>query len=430
MVRTDNMSALYNLEKEGGTHSPPLCYIAWDILTLCLSNQIYLQIRHLTGEVNVVTGKLSCAHKAILTEWTLSVPSDSSRVGRAETRSVCDLPEPQASSGCQSLSGSQSSSPGCVESQLEYSPVGVCFPSNAYFAQGAPEDECFYLSDDPDRASLAGSVLVSRSPLPVSEKAAKHIAVPQRSSTRFVYEGKWAEFCAWCERRKEDPVQASVPLVADFLTDLFERNPPLAVSTIRGYRSAISATVPHGPSLTNSLELGALIRSFAIDHPVTHVFYPRLSLRVVLNFLMKPPFEPIAKCSLENLTLKTVFLVALASGRRRSELCALSFDPECFRFSPNLAQVQLLTEPDFLAKTQKQSKMPAKIVIKSLFQFVGHDLPDYTLFEEIMQAADWSGQSTFTNFYSRAMVAHVEGLYDLGPIVAAQMVVVCPAPPD
>ena len=235
----------------------------------------------------------------------------------------------------------------------------------------------------------------------------------------------------------------------------------------------------------------------------------------MLNYLMKPPFEPIAKCSLENLTLKTVFLVALASGRRRSELCALSFNPQCFRFSPNLAQVQLLTEPGFLAKTQKPSKMPAKIVIKSLVQFVGHDLPDYTLcpvralkaykdktkdaaicrgrrklfipfrpstddikpvhvsnwivslikrahrdssdddcrlanvtahevrsiatswaiynnapFEEIMQAADWSGQSTFTNFYSRAMAAHAEGLYDLGPIVAAQSVVAPPATPN
>ena len=194
-----------------------------------------------------------------------------------------------------------------------------------------------------------------------------------------VYEGKWGEFCAWCDRRKEDPVQASVPLVADFLTDLFERNPPLADSVICGYRSAMSATVPHGPSLTNSRELAALIRSIAIDRSVTRVFYPHWSLWVVLNLLMKPPFEPIAKCSLENLTLKTVFLVALVSGRCHSELCALSFDPECFHFSPNLAQVQLLTEPGFLAKTQKPSKMPAKIVIKSLVQFVGHDLPDYTL---------------------------------------------------
>ena len=100
-----------------------------------------------------------------------SVSSNSSRVGRAGTRPVCDLPEPQASCVCQPLSGSQSSSPGCVEYRLEYSPVGVCFPSYAFFAQGAPEDESFYLSDGPDRASLAGSVLVSGSPLPVSSSA-------------------------------------------------------------------------------------------------------------------------------------------------------------------------------------------------------------------------------------------------------------------
>ena len=119
-----------------------------------------------------------------------------------------------------------------------------------------------------------------------SEWAAKHIAVPQRSSTRLVYEGKWAEFCAWCDRRKEDPVQASVPLVADFLTELLERIPPLAVSTIRGYRSAISSTVPHGPSLTNSQELGALMRSFAKDRPVTRVFYP-LGLSTTMPHLRK-----------------------------------------------------------------------------------------------------------------------------------------------
>ena len=42
-----------------------------------------------------------------------------------------------------------------------------------------------------------------------------------------------------------------------------------------------------------------------------------------------------------------------------------------------------------------------------------------------MQAADCSGQS---NFYSCAMAAHAEGLYDLGPI--AQLVVARPATPN
>ena len=186
----------------------------------------------------------------------------------------------------------------------------------------------------------------------------------------------------------------------------------------------------------------------------------------------------------------TVFLVALASGRRRSEIHALSISDECFRFVPNLAQVSLLTEPSFLSKTQKPGKAPAKIVIKSLAHHVGKDLPDYTLcpvrarlflpfkdttddistthisrwivdfvkkahrdtnedatalanvkahevraiatswatynnapFEDIMQAADWLGKSTFASFYSRAMVTHAEGLYGVGPVVAAQSVI-------
>ena len=112
---------------------------------------------------------------------------------------------------------------------------------------------------------------------------------------------------------------------------------------------------------------------------MTKVFYPKWSLRIVLNYLTKDPFEHISKCSLENLTWKTVFLVALASGRRRSEIHALSVSDECFRFAPNLPQVSLLTEPGFLSKTQKPGKAPAKIVIKSLAHHVGKDLPDYTL---------------------------------------------------
>ena len=44
-------------------------------------------------------------------------------------------------------------------------------------------------------------------------------------------------------------------------------------------------------------------------------------------------------------------------------------------------------------------------------------------FEDFMQAADWSGKSTFASFYSRAMATHAEGLYDVGPVVAAQSVI-------
>ena len=132
--------------------------------------------------------------------------------------------------------------------------------------------------------------------------------------------------------------------------------------------------VPYHPAL-----LLPTARRLTRERPVTNVFYPKWSLRIVLNYLAKSLFEHISKCSLENLKLKTVFLVALASGRHRSEIHALSISDECFRFAPNLTQVSLLTEPGFLSKTPKPGKAPAKIVIKSLAHHVSKDLPDCTL---------------------------------------------------
>ena len=58
---------------------------------------------------------------------------------------------------------------------------------------------------------------------------------------------------------------------------------------------------------------------------------------------MSPLFEPIMKASLWQLTLKTVFLLKLASGRHRNELQALSCDEKCYRFRADGGLVTLLT---------------------------------------------------------------------------------------
>ena len=44
-------------------------------------------------------------------------------------------------------------------------------------------------------------------------------------------------------------------------------------------------------------------------------------------------------------------------------------------------------------------------------------------FDEIMQAAYWKNQTTFTSFYLKAMATQAEGLFALGQIVAAQTVI-------
>jgi len=77
----------------------------------------------------------------------------------------------------------------------------------------------------------------------------------------------------------------------------------------------------------------------------------------VLEALAKQPFEPLAKASLMDLTIKTSFLVALASGQRRSTLHALSTAPWLIRWERD--GVRLIPRPDFIAK-QHDSRDPLK----------------------------------------------------------------------
>ena len=89
------------------------------------------------------------------------------------------------------------------------------------------------------------------------------------------------------------------------------------MSTIRGYRSAIAAVhegFPDGSSVTDSQDLGKLLKSFFLARPKNPQLAPSWSLPKVLEALAKPLFEPLAEASLKHLTIKTVFLVAVASG--------------------------------------------------------------------------------------------------------------------
>ena len=59
---------------------------------------------------------------------------------------------------------------------------------------------------------------------------------------------------------------------------------------------------------------------------------PQWDLGIVLEAASKPPYEPLREASLKHLTLKTVFLLAMASAGRCSELQALVFDPQYIQF--------------------------------------------------------------------------------------------------
>ena len=122
-------------------------------------------------------------------------------------------------------------------------------------------------------------------------------------------------------------------------------------STIDGYRTAIVDTLgPSGQHIAHNEDLHRLLSSFHRDRPKSSRNLPKWNLSVVLNELTKAPFEPMKDTYLKHLTLKTAFMLALASGKRRSEI----HDWVANKVS-NLGQwekVALFPSSDFIAKNQ------------------------------------------------------------------------------
>ena len=102
--------------------------------------------------------------------------------------------------------------------------------------------------------------------------------------------------------------------------------------------------------IAHNADLHRLLSSFHRDCPKSSRNLPRWNLSVVLNELTKAPFEPMKDSDLKHLTLKTAFLLALASGKRRSEIHAWVANK-----ASNLGQwekVALFPSSDFIAKNQ------------------------------------------------------------------------------
>lgn len=127
----------------------------------------------------------------------------------------------------------------------------------------------------------------------------------------------------------------------------------MSVSSIKGYRSTLAHVFKEkGLDLSSSAELSNLIRSFDLELPPHDHSVPKWDISVVLKYLLKPPFEPLASASRESITLKTVFLVALATAKRVSELQAIS---AAVTHSDRWKSMTLTFARDFVAKTQRPS---------------------------------------------------------------------------
>ena len=317
------------------------------------------------------------------------------KVVHPSCRLIRHSPESQTPSICVSYPRPKGLEHRCSEHKLDQ-PHGLRLPSYGSPSQGDPKDQAMPLPDHRDSPRLARDALVlgtsaalNRDPTTTpsvndptqtvpqlcvpqqsttaepprlvsrsgqlqeqgfSVEVAERIAAPQRSSTRTIYRLKWALFEKWCRENSVDFSTPSVKQISDFFMYLYQdlnRRP----STIDGYRTAIVDTLgPMAQHIAHNADLHRLLSSFHRDRPKSSRNLPKWNLSVVLNELTKAPFEPMKDSDLKHLTLKTAFLLALASGKRRSEIHAWVANKVA-----NLGQwekVALFPSSDFIAKNQ------------------------------------------------------------------------------
>ena len=183
-----------------------------------------------------------------------------------------------------------------------------------------------------------------------SEAVAARIETPQRGSTRSVYEAKWAIFTKWCLSNQVDFRAPPLKAIADFLLHLFQ-DKKLQPGTIDGYRSAIADKLGNSTiNVSKDENLTRLMDSFHRDRLKGRRGIPSWNLSLVLHQLTKAPFEPLKEASLKHLTFKTVFLLALGSGKRRGEIHAWLH--KNIRHQSDWSKVSLYPSPSFLSKNQ------------------------------------------------------------------------------
>ena len=225
-----------------------------------------------------------------------------------------------------------------------------------------------------------------------SEAVAARIEAPQRGSTRSVYEAKWTIFTKWCLTNKVDFRAPAVKSVADFLMHLFQDR-KLQPSTIDGYRSAIADN--SSLNISKDENLTRLLNSFHRDRPKGRRGIPSWNLSLVLHQLTKAPFESIKEASLKHLTFKTVFLLALGSGKRRSEIHA--WQNRNIRHQADWSKVSLYPSPRFLSKNQLAKEGPdsvAPVVIPALAPTLDRSLKSGPYVRSEHYATIWTGPQT------------------------------------
>uniref|UniRef100_A0ABM5G4K6 Uncharacterized protein n=1 Tax=Pogona vitticeps TaxID=103695 RepID=A0ABM5G4K6_9SAUR len=195
----------------------------------------------------------------------------------------------------------------------------------------------------------------------------------RKPSTIRLYQHKWQGFLKFATERglQASPVSLSTLLL--YLRHLFDLG--LSKSTLKIYTSAIVTFQPKGSQSSRWFShptVKAFFRGLTNMRPPVRRPLPQWSLQTVLHSLVRPPFEPMATCDLKFLSLKTLFLVAITSARRASELAALRADSPYLQFFKD--KVVLHPDISFLPKVVSDFHVNQPLLLPTLFSEPSSDV--------------------------------------------------------
>ena len=322
----DNSTVVAYVNKQGGTVSRPLCLLTSRLLRWTESFDVHLEARYLPGESNVLADVLSRRGQVVGTEWSLSL----GRPGPLRVPSLCsgrsgDRSRPTVIASCDDSGRTSLAREGVVR-RLAAS-TDPTTPGSTLLGQAASAAPLQPVPPRRPRAEPSRVATLKRHyrKSGFSGRAARVLSGVLRESSSRLYQSRWKIFCGWCRGRSVAPVNASVPVVVDFLIHL-RQDKGLSVSAVKGYCSALNSVLAlKGRDLAASREITTLLRSFARSVNPVELCPPAWDISLVLQSLTGAPYEPLRTCEERFLAQKTLFLLALASAKRIGELHALSY---------------------------------------------------------------------------------------------------------
>ncbi|XP_068117913.1 uncharacterized protein [Hyperolius riggenbachi] len=193
----------------------------------------------------------------------------------------------------------------------------------------------------------------------LSDKVVDTLIKSRKKNTRAIYLKYWKTYNLWKEQSGFRSNE--VATVLEFLQNGVDKK--LALSTIKVQISALSVFLDR--QLAGHPLIARFVKSIERNRPIAVKPFPKWDLSLVLKALTKPPFDCASNMNLRLLTFKTIFLVAITSARRVSELEALSCrEPYCIFYND---RVVLRTSSEFIPKVGDIFYRSQEIILPSFY---------------------------------------------------------------